>query len=99
MQLAYVLGQQGRPADAIERLEPLVMGELSDIGVAAVATNNWVVESYAAGEGAQEVQVVMQAAEDGEGVAIDAHSIHTPFSSCLHYREACPHKNRNVGGS
>jgi len=48
VQLAYVLGQQGRPADAIERLEPLVMGELSDIGVAAVATNNWVVESYAA---------------------------------------------------
>jgi hypothetical protein len=51
-QLAYVLGLQGQHEAALERLDPLVSGHLSDPAVGAVAANNWVVDSYASG-GAQ----------------------------------------------
>jgi signal recognition particle subunit SRP72 len=39
-QLAYVTAAQGRPGEALERLEPLVAGELSDAATAAVAAVN-----------------------------------------------------------
>lgn len=48
-QLAYVLGLQGQHEAALERLDPLVSGHLSDPAVGAVAANNWVVDSYASG--------------------------------------------------
>lgn len=50
VQLAFVLGRLGRVPEAIERLEPLVQGELSDPATAAVAANNYVVDTHAIGE-------------------------------------------------
>jgi hypothetical protein len=44
-----VLGRLGRAPEAVERLEPLVGGELSDPATAAVAANNFVVDGHAAG--------------------------------------------------
>ncbi|KAI8463766.1 MAG: hypothetical protein J3K34DRAFT_526736 [Monoraphidium minutum] len=48
VQLAWVLGRQGRHAEAVERLEPLVGGELSDPATAAVAAINFVADGHAA---------------------------------------------------
>jgi len=47
--LAFVLISTGRPDDAVERLQPIIAGELPQREVAAIAANNWAVACFATG--------------------------------------------------
>jgi hypothetical protein len=47
--LAYVLIATGRSEDALERLQPLIAGELPQREVVALAANNWAVACFNTG--------------------------------------------------
>lgn len=47
--LAYILISTGRSDDAVERLQPIIAGELPQREVAAIAANNWAVACFNTG--------------------------------------------------
>jgi hypothetical protein len=47
--LAYVLISTGRSEDAVDRLQPIIAGELPQREVAAIAANNWAVACFNTG--------------------------------------------------
>jgi hypothetical protein len=48
--LAYVMISTGRSDDAVERLQPIIAGELPQREVAAIAANNWAVACFNTGK-------------------------------------------------
>lgn len=49
--LSYVLISTGHSGDAVERLQPIIAGELPQREVAAIAANNWAVACFNTGGG------------------------------------------------
>jgi hypothetical protein len=48
--LAYLLIASGHSEEAVERLQPIIAGELPQREVAAIAANNWAVACFNTGE-------------------------------------------------
>jgi hypothetical protein len=61
--LAFLLLSSGRAAAALDKLQPLVAGDIHARDIAALAANNWAVASYLTGRG-----TVPVCAEEGTSV-------------------------------
>jgi hypothetical protein len=56
--LAFLLLNSGRAGAALDKLQPLVAGDIHAREIAALAANNWAVASYLTGDGGGGVQSV-----------------------------------------
>jgi hypothetical protein len=92
--LAYVMISTGRSDDAVERLQPIIAGELPQREVAAIAANNWAVACFNTGRQFECTGIALRMACSLCHVLllelIYAHILAAVPRTCRHLAKKCP---------